>query len=377
MKAWPFTYNQSTVDASSCLFRFKRLRDRAHKTDSREVVCSTGTAVHSFARRYHEHCWKAGVETDLEAWPRIAEAVLVGSGLREEEKHDFLRLAEGFVNAEIIPGPRESVWLERVLRSKDGRFFGTPDRVIVGDGGRSVTIDDYKSYRSILSETECRRGIQLPWYAVLLADELPEAESFRLRVLFLRFARAISWTLDRAEIEAFRQWMHSRCDELDGLRAFPAKGGGHCARCDETGACPLVKSGEVKVISTAAEAQSVGERLCALDAQRKQLSANLRDWLKDARAPVELAGGSWDYHPARGMVYSVAEVVKAFRGYGVKDREVLAEAAIRAAGIKRIGKRAKLGKEDVAAILATGEETVKTRFGFRQPEGEDDGEDEA
>jgi len=366
------SYNQSTMGASSCLFRFKKLRDRHHKTVSSNTITSTGHAIHEFAARYHRHCWKAGVQTDISVWRGIADAVLVGSGLRNEDKDDFLALAEGFVNSEIIPAPEKNVALEKTIHTRDERFFGTPDRVVLIDN-ETVAIDDWKSWRRIPPESECRRHIQLPYYAMILQDNMPDLKTFNLRFLFLRYGRETTWTLDRFDVGKFREQMVAAADTLDGITDFPARGGADCVWCEFTGQCPLVKEGEIEIIRDMKEAEKQAGRLCALQAKVKALTGKLKDFVETG-GPVAVEGAILNFHPRLTVEFDVPTVGRAFKKAGVALEKVLAEASINAAAIKRVGKSAKMDKESVSEILATGEEKVGTTFRFKR--AEDDGEDE-
>jgi hypothetical protein len=366
-------YNQSLISAASCLFRFDKLRQRGHKTTSRNKITSTGHGIHGFAVKYHYHCWKAKTPTDITAWREIAEQVLIGSGLRNEEKDDFLSLAEGYVNAEVVVFPRESVQLEEIIKTQDGRFYGTPDRIVFQPDKKTVAIDDWKSYRRIPPETECRKSIQLPFYAMILADNYPELERFSLRMVFLRYGKDYTWTMTRKEVEEFRKRMEERCAELDAVTEFPAKGGADCVWCEFTDKCPLIAEGEIILLKEQEEAVKAAGRLCALKAKVKNLTEQLKDWV-EAHGPVEVPGAILNFNLTRSMVYSVPRVCRAFKKLGVTVEEVLDETSISATAIKRVGKRGKLDKDAVAAILALGEEKPATRFGMKRPDGE--GEDE-
>lgn len=366
------TYNQSLVSAASCLFRFEQLRQRGHKTTSRNKITSTGHGIHAFAVKYHRHCWKAKAPTDITAWREIAERVLIGSGLRSEEKEDFLALAEGYVNAEVVVFPEDSVKLEEVIKTKDDRFYGTPDRIVFLPDKKTVAIDDWKSYRRIPPESDCRKSIQLPFYAMILADLYPDLEKFSLRMVFLRYGKDYTWTMDRSEVEAFRKRMEDRCAELDAVTEFPAKGGTDCVWCEFTAKCPLIAEGEIAMIKEQDEAAKVAGRLCALKAKVKSLTDQLKDWV-EVHGPVEVPGAVLNFNLSKSMIYSVPRICRAFKKVGITVEEVLDEASITSAAIKRIGKHAKMDKETVSTILALGEEKPSTRFGFKSPDG--DGED--
>lgn len=370
------SFNQSTLRAAACPFRFSRLRARkGRKQGSQDGVTNVGRGIHAFAAEYFEHCWKNRLLTDTDEGLRLAERMMVGSGLDERERDDFLALAEGFVACEVAPD-RNAARVEAEIRSPDGRFYGTPDLVELpfGEDPKLARVTDYKSWRRIRPEGEMRADIQLPLYAGLIIEQNPQVERVYCRYVFLRYGReyprmghAADWCMERPEIEAFMNRMRRRAEELEALTEFEPQAGTACDWCECTADCPLVAAKEVVVIGSAGAARAAASQVYVLDSLVKRLKARLKGWV-DVNGEVELSGVKLAFVPQVQRRYALADVVKAFQGEGVRIATVLGEANISQTGIKRVGKQSGTSKEVVAAILALGEEDVKTVFRFAKVE---------
>jgi hypothetical protein len=361
------SYNQSLIKAAACPLRFKLLRDSGNvKRGSQEGVTNIGSAFHSFAKLYYEHCWGRGIQTDVDALDQLVEETLIGGALSDEEAEEFRVIAEQFVDSDIV-SEREKTQLELTIGTPDGQFFGTLDKLV--DHGDHAEIRDYKTWRRIRSLTECKTEIQLPFYAGLVASNFEKYRTFALTYSHVRFGVDVSFTIDWADALAMIEKMRKRVEQLEKLAVFDPRAGSHCDWCEFAQECPLVEAGQVKVITSSEQAEEMAARLYATETAIKAMKSRLKAWI-DKAAPVAVGDMVLNYNESRRVVFDSSEIVANLRGEGLSLAKILQAFSTNQTELKRLAKLEKWGKEKTKELVGLGRPKLSTRFGFARTKEE-------
>ena len=211
--------------------------------DRPSPVLVVGNAVHGALERFYglpaedrieenlhlalRSVWKANQRPG--AFIDVAEEAQAG-----RDALAMLTRYASFQDLHAVPVAREE-WVS--VRIPGGRqLFGKADRIDrAPDGGLAVI--DYKTGRHAPAEEE------LPGLAAAQVYALAAAETFGMpvsefRLVFLALGRELSWHPDASQLDAARESVIARADEIAAAHAFPARPGDACRWCDYAHACP-------------------------------------------------------------------------------------------------------------------------------------------
>jgi RecB family exonuclease len=197
------------------------------------------------------------------------------------------------------------VCVESMLSLQIGEWTvrGRVDRAEIAD--RQAFVRDYKTSLAIPDQEKFERSFQTPFYALLVAEGVPEGESTpigegldacHLIEEYPRYRRGDDGSLasritvvDRAQLFDFKRTVESHLAKLDhGLAKgeWAASPGAHCQTCPASSECPIPPHlREVKTIGTQGDAEEIAQRILFVDAQAKELKTSLRGWV-DENGPV-------------------------------------------------------------------------------------------
>ncbi len=89
------SYNQTAFKAAACPLHLSRtIMGEKPTGSSQDGITNIGRGVHDFAKEYFNHCWKAKVQTDVEAGEKIARKLMVWTGMEEREREEEERERE-------------------------------------------------------------------------------------------------------------------------------------------------------------------------------------------------------------------------------------------------------------------------------------------
>lgn len=251
-------------------------------------------------------------------------------------EQDAVRLmAWNFAEATVI-NPQTLVGTELLMAVEINGWTvrGKLDQLDIS--GAEAWIRDSKTSLHLPDQEEFESKIQLPFYALLVAEGILDGKNlpvgggvnlFHLYEDYPRYRReedGALWArytlLTRPEIADFKASLGGILDKLDhSLKTgeWPATPGSHCAICPSPTECPIpVKHRELDLIASWADAERACEALDRLEARRQRLRKSVKGWAQE-NGTVEF-GTDLEF----GSRLSVSRSV---------DREGLVQAALHAA----------------------------------------------
>ncbi|GEM_PF-1570920 len=361
------TYSQSLCKAAGCPKLFLHRLD-APRTGSQSLLASLGTGLHKFGQLYQDHCLKLGVQTDVACARNLAAQCLADSGLDSGHFDDLLWLAERFAEQEVVDPAKRTIFEERM---DAGRFYGTPDKVVILDTDpatrypTAIEICDYKSGWKVPSHDECRKDIQLQMYAGLWRAAAPSIQTFVCRYIYLRSGRERKFALTAEQVRAFMTDMEALAYKLDEIKKPEPHPGPLCDYCEIATTCSMVVDGRVRALMSPDQAVKAAEFLCALRGAQRELEARLRPWVEQ-NGPIRLAGGATlGFHPTRKNEFRTLEVMSWLaRKTKLKAADIMQCFRIGKTGIGKLAKAAGLDAAAKKELNALRWEVPSSKFGF-------------
>lgn len=362
-------YSQSNVKAAGCPKLFLHRLD-APRTGSQSLLACLGTGLHKFGELYQAHCLSLGVQTDVACARNLAAQCLAGSGLDAIHFDDLLWLAERFAEQEVIDPSKETIF-ERKMEA--GRFYGTPDKVVILDREpvtqylTAIEINDYKSGWKVPSHADCRADIQLQMYCGLWLAAHPSIRHFVCRYIYLRSGRERKFALTAEQVRAFTSDMEALAYKLDDIKKPTPHAGPMCDYCEIATSCSLVIEGHVRALTSPEQAAKAAEFLCALRGAKRELEARLEPWVAQ-NGPIVLKGGAvLNFHPSRKNEFNSAEVLTwAARKTKLKAAEIMKFFRIGKTGIGKLAKAANLDAAAKKELNGLKWEVPSSKFGFKK-----------
>jgi len=257
-----------------------------------------------------------------------------------------------------------------------------PDALVRGRGdlvlvdGPLGWVDDWKSGRVTKSSDALAEDLQARTYGMLLFRANPALQQVTVRFQYIRWGYTASTIFRKEDIEAtWKRWLEisarieAALARLDDEQLWAPTPGSHCTGCPVVTRCPLgmVTANEQFGLPTSAEqAEELAKRTLVLDAARKAINDNLKQWV-EAAGPILAAGYSFDFQHDSSYDYDVYAIK------GLADRhfiDPLRFLKVDSAALKRIGK-----KEKAFFLAAEALKTDKGRTSFR-PKKVDEVEEE-
>lgn len=308
--------------ADECLFAFFQEYVRKVKVPPNAPAIE-GSGFHAVAELYGRHCVAQGVASDEDAIPGIVKQVCFNADDPRAPGATFypriLAIAQSWASRTVFDPDKVVDFELRLPQGWDperriyppnnvGRhlFVGVVDLLELD--GDTLVIRDYKTTRSVPTQSAVENSAQLRRYVGLLWQAYPQFERYRVELEFVRYGE-VRWAefgpgtgqlaLEEVEaqidqIERKVQAVRSEPDRVEEY--FPPTPGAHCAYCPVWRLCPLAKNEafDPPVTDEESAKKAVGD-LLVLRRRASELQAAIRAYAEQAD-PVEVGGVSAGFH---------------------------------------------------------------------------------
>lgn len=144
-------------------------------------------------------------------------------------------------------------------------------------------IHDFKTGKNLPSQTDLETDQQLTLYNLLVRQLWPQVEKVRSVWHFLRFDESLATVRTPEQVEAAKQKVIERIDEIEASRAaghFPTRVSDFCNWCDYKHICPAWKhlfwlEEEKEKIADADQGRQMVDELARLKADKAELEARI------------------------------------------------------------------------------------------------------
>lgn len=290
----------------------------------------TGRAAHAAAARYLLHLLHTREQTDVTAMPGIIAQVAAEEGVPAEAMADLAGIMEMFADSHLfdlgrIVGVEERLpegfnppasWPEPNLPNRH-TFVGVIDLLEVDPNSLiTAVIIDYKTERSLRSQSEVERDPQLRRYCWLVHEAYPQFERFKVRLDFIRFGIVREAEFDLAEIERTGEEIFAQAERIAKAKEFPARPGAGCGWCSFSERCPArhMPAGDVMTKTN----DQLASEILLLEKQLNDRKQVLADRLV-TQAPLVLNGVEFGHHLTESKRFSDAKAFAAAVQVAGKD----------------------------------------------------------
>ena len=338
-----------------------------------------GSAIHSLLERYAKHLLAKGWATDPDAFEQFAIEVEGDAALSVDGIIDFRSMLPKLAAYELPRNVTDvevegSYALDRDWKPVEwsnpaARFRGRID--LTYRQGGLVVVDDYKSGRRILGQSEVENSLQLRTYGWV---KLQDAEEILIRFLYVRYGAERKALVRKEALADVPRDLERRMAKIDAERDFDARLSPLCHWCAWRNQCPafaaVYADGVLPQITSAEAAQTAAMRLVALEALAKDLKEQLRAWV-DVNGTVAAGDRNYGYETSEKLVFDdVRALGSALVEVGYPRERLLevfnaTKTSVEKA-LRGIGFKGKSFKEAWEKIEAAASRDVQTKIGMRR-----------
>jgi len=298
-------YSFSRLDLyERCPWAYKKVHLDGIPRASNEAMV-TGKTVHALIADYLLRLINQKQQTDWE-W---AEGAAPKDG-----SPDVLQIWQKFYNSFILPPALDVYGVEHKLAfdrnwqpcefSADEAYF----RMVVDfhfRQGELAVVLDWKSNRAVPETVE--KDLQLRTYGWGLKQvAYPDAQEILLRLHFLRYGKEREVLLEPQDLEGVPEVLESKIKTIEEDQDYGPTPGSFCGLCGITAHCPVMSKTlapiEVIAPATREQAEKAASLLLALQKMEKELTARLKDWVKEY-GPIHV--GDMVYGPSPVVSYDL------------------------------------------------------------------------
>jgi len=326
---------------------------------------ATGQLLHAMVADYLERLIATGQPTDW-VWARLATP--------SHGHPDVVEMWERFYNTFTLPPALASPGVERQLafdrKWRPVRFSSRRARFrMVLDfhfrQGELGVIVDWKSSRAM---NGVEKDLQLLTYGWGLKQALyPDVEEVLLRLHFLRYGREREVLLGPDDLKGVPGILEEKIGRIEKDKHFDPTPGSFCGMCGVTAHCPVMSKAlapvEVLAPATREQAEKAASLLLTLQKMEKELSARLKDWVRE-NGPVQV--GDLVYGPYQVSSYDLdpEQVTAVLLEAGLSREEIWPILSVTKTNLDK-GLRKLRRKDLLEMVMPTAKTKVSEKIDFR------------
>jgi DNA polymerase-3 subunit epsilon len=237
--------------------------------------------------------------------------------------------------------------------------------VVEYNGSNQITIIDYKTSRTMLTEQELVNDLQLKIYVLYIHKYMPEIDTITIRHHYIRYGKVISATITnvKAAADEAETWVRESINEIEvellkpDKEAFKPCRNEYCSSCFlmESNECPLFSIKNINniedpgnfVIKSIDDFKKAWKKIEVNSAQNKNLTAKCKAYMKNCQGRILIDDkAAVDFWVKEDVSYDPVETSKLLVAKGVKIASILDECSLPKTALEKIVKRAKLDLTD-------------------------------
>jgi len=343
-------YSFSRLDLyDRCPWAFKTVyRDKIPRAQSEAL--QTGTFMHQLIADYLGRLIASAQLTDWE-WAR-------GANPKEPvaQVSEMVEMWERFYQTFTLPPAMDAPGVENKLAFDSDwqpcAFFSEEAyfRMVIDFHFRQEALGvivDWKTNRAVPETVQ--KDLQLRTYGWGLKQALyPDIEEVLLRLHFLRYGKEREVLLSSQDLAAVPDELKARIEVIEADHTFTPTPGSFCVWCGVTAHCPVMAQAlvpvEIMAPATREQAEKAGSLLLALQKMEKELTARLKDWVKEY-GPIQVNDMVYGTSPVVSYDFNPQLVTTTLLEAGLSREEVWSLLSINKTNLER-GLR-KLGRKDL------------------------------
>lgn len=378
-RKYKYAYSFSSIDRYlKCPLSFKLSKiDKLKQEDS--TALRLGRLLHEISADYVSHLVQQKRQTDLDALNRLLESKRTECSFSEFD--ELSKITNEFGSTHVYNFDYQDGFLTeqrlafnlnwKLLNDffDDSVFFrGVID--LMHFENDLLVITDYKTSRSVASQTEVDNDFQLDIYAYLANLIYPNVERMLVRLDFVRFSTYRQREIDINSLDSVKEKIMHYVDKIENTVEFEARVSSNCDFCNYASHCPKFK--EMSKLNTNFELNSnedalkLAEQLRLADAFRKHATAKLKQWIEN-NVPISVGDECLNYHDSIEKYFdNPVDIIKIMHKLGLSKEQIWPAITLTPAAVKKVLKQNNLYSQWDETIVPLIKEDKKSRFQFKK-----------
>jgi len=397
-------YRRSELEATDCLFRYKKIWREG--VDDNSDYARRGIGFHAVKHRYIQRLLAKQVPQDAEeaalAFVEGIAAAQTPDRLIPEIRQlcdfhfEYFELElDRFVAAEEKKPPytcRTCGWLGYPDQLRVGAasqqcpacgsadlefnpYTFTPDLVLAHPDRNELEIIDDKTFHVVLTDTQTRESFQGRYYVRHAMRRWPHFKTYRFTLSFVRLGKVVSVVYTPDDLEKLDREVEAsieKIQEAERTDHWPATPGVSCTYCELQ--CPVVDNGITipKRLLAPAQAEQLGAWVLAADQMVSAAKKVLKAWCV-ANGAIDVQGVEWANRPYSERAYPLDMVLEQLSRMTPPSEldQTTNTLTLSHSALKKLFKVYANLETNLASVCR---EKTKYRFSAKKPGGDADGE---
>jgi CRISPR/Cas system-associated exonuclease Cas4 (RecB family) len=326
---YQYSYSRiSLYEKCSAAFKFKVIDKIA---DIGNTAADIGITCHNIMSEYINHLKKTGQRTDIEYLFEITNRVVGESSIEIGE--EVMKIIDEVKQSFILP--EYSTFLEserkiafdtewKVIPWEDENVFLRAIMDLTWDNGDTLNIEDFKTSRKIMSETDMKNELQILLYAVCTSKlyDMTKYNKIVARLNFLRYGVIREVTIPFKRLETAETKILKTINKIENTKHFVPVICSYCEWCNYKAVCGLYVKHLQNFDIDMSNIPMLAKKLFIA----KQFVSEAEKILKghvEANGSINVGDMKLDFYPEERRSFPSKDIIKVFTDNGIDYSDVI------------------------------------------------------